>query len=179
MLHIVDSKRTELTTTEPVTLAEAKEALQITSTDFDTKLTRLITQCRKSVEEATALSLIYKRVVLICDINEEWELPYGPVIGIEDVSTRETSVGSGMPTFTTLEEGWEVDGSEFMKIYSASPNRHKLTYTVGYTSVPADLKLALLSEIAYRFAHVGDEENQGLGSSTRELIKPHIRVIWS
>lgn len=158
MVNIHDIDRTELTTTEPITKAEVKERLKIHSstTEYDTEIDNLIPKVRKWVENACNISIIYTRVELWAEFEEAWELPYGPVIGVEFVGTVESTIGSGIPEFQTLEDGWEVKGVRFLKFYTLSPYVHKIVYTAGYSTVPADLKLGLLDAVAYFYRNRGD-----------------------
>lgn len=177
MIKVIDIKRVEYSVTEPVTLTEVKTHLHVTDSDNDTELTALITQCRKSVEEFCLISIVNKRITLTADFDCEWELPYGPVIGIESVETRDTTIGSGIPSFSTLTEGWEITGEEFKEFYTSSTLRHKLIYTAGYQTVPIDLKLAVLNEIYFRYENKG-QNNEDICKAARELAISYKRMIW-
>lgn len=201
--RIIDIKKTE-TGSDPVTLAQAKSHLIITFTDDDTLITSLITQCRQAIEEYCAISIVQKTIVFIADLFKEWELPYGPVIGIQSVQTRTGTEGSGPATYETQTSGWEQEGYEFMTfIPSPNPglnprspftghfqwgpdastnacgNRYKITYIAGYSTVPEALKLAILNEIAYRYELKGaDKEFIGICNSARVIAGPYKRELW-
>lgn len=196
--RIIDIKRVEGSVTEPVTLTQVKAHLIITSADDDTLLTSLITQARKSIEEYCAISIVAKTVTLTADLYKEWELPYGPVTGVTYVATTSpNSEGSGPQTFTTAPTGWSTDGQEFISFNPGAigewdwgdpeprnwnsrywPNRYKIIYTVGYGTVPEDLKLAILNEIAYRFERRGEGDGNGICEAARIIANPFKRSLW-
>lgn len=198
MNSIIDVKKTELIVTEPVTLAEAKAQCIVTYTDDDTLITRLITAARRAVENFTLTSIVSKRVILTAIIQDEWELPWGPVVDVEAVQTPQGTTGSGPVQYLSA-SSWNISGEEF-KTFGAQPwgsnlfivdrypdecgQRYRITYTVGYDRCPQDLKEAILQEIAYRYEHRG-EENQELASekigvcqAAQELAMPYKRMSW-
>ena len=198
--NIIDIKRVETTTTEPVTLTEVKEHLLVTFSDDDTLLTSMITQARTKIEDWCNVSIIAKTVTMIADLYNEWELPYGPVIGIQGVQTRTTTQGSGLPTYETLTSGWGVDGVDFLTFDPFFSNtewnmpadvwlqggdlnyRYKLIYTVGYNPVPVDLKLAILNEIAFRYENRGEGSTvlsaPGICQAAAVLAQAYKRISW-
>lgn len=203
--RIIDIRRTESNPSEPLTLTQVKAHLIITSTDDDTMLTELITQCRKSVEDYCAISIVVKTITLIADLCKEWELPYGPVTGIQGVLTRTGNEGSGPGTYETQTSGWTTDGDEFLSFspaagggfnpgspftghfqwgpyaspYGFGINRYKIIYTAGYTTVPEPLKLAILNEIAFRYEHRGEgDEFNGICLAAQRIAEPFKRMLW-
>lgn len=205
MNRIIDIKKVESAPTEPVTLTQVKAHLIITHSDDDTMLTALITQCRKAIEEYCAISIVVQTITLIADLCKEWELPYGPVTGIQGVSTRSGNEGSGPGTYETQTSGWTTDGSEFLSFSPAaaggfnpgapfrgffqwgpyaSPhalgyNRYKIIYTAGYTAVPEPLRLAILNEIAFRYERRGEGgEFDGICINARMIAGPYKRELW-
>lgn len=193
MNTIIDIKQTELTTTEPVTLAEAKAQCIVTSTDDDALLTALITQCRRAIENFTLTSIINKRIIYTAFLADEWELPYGPVIGIEGVGTPGGQPGSGPVTYDSA-TGWATSGEQFLNFapnaggdnpfivdrYDNGCNtRYRIQYTTGYNPVPQDLKLAILQEIAYRYEHKGEETGlNSICAAAEVLAMPYKRLSW-
>ena len=175
--NIIDIRRTS--TGNPllvVTLAEAKAQCIVTYTDDDTLITSLITKAIKHVENYCNISILAQTVILTADLYNEWELPYGPVTGIQSVKTRAANEGSGPQTYNTATSGWGYDGEEFLTFIPSEfgqfdvnapytgnptypyPNRYRIQYTAGYTAVPDDLKQAVLLQIAWLYEHRGDEE---------------------
>lgn len=203
--NIIDVKRTEITpVTEPVTLAEAKAQLIVTYSDDDTFIAALITQARKAIENFCNISIVNKTIILIADLFNEWELPYGPVTAIQGVQTRNGYEGSGPASYSTQTSGWQTDGSEFLVFMPSTlggfdinvpytgndraplVRRYKIQYAAGYGTLPDDLKQAILQEIAYRYENRGDAENiraseftqQGACEPARLLATPYIRNLW-
>lgn len=178
MNRIIDIKTTESSPTEPVTLVQAKAHLLIDHTADDTYVTSLITQCRRAVENACNIAIVQKVVVLTADWEEEWELPVGPHGTISEVKLRTGTVG-GIAEYQTLDadDEYTTDGELFKLFNSSSCGRHKITYTAGYSTVPDDLKLAILNEIAFRYENRGDSKD-GLCAGAAELIKPYINYSW-
>ena len=193
--NYIDIKRVELNPTEPVSLDEAKAQLIVTGTDDDNFIDGLITICRKAVENYCNISIAAKTITLVADLFNEWELPYGPVTGIQSVQTRTNTQGSGLPTYATLTSGWGLDGTEFLTFIPASgidaignypiatnfgvaPYRYKIQYTAGWPDCPNDLRQAILTEIAYRYENRGDLAAPGVCESTRILADPYVRQLW-
>lgn len=154
--RIIDHSLSESSPTEPLTLPVVKEDLRITITDDDNTLTRLITRCRKAIEEFCSISLVVKTVVVVADLSKEFELPYGPVTAFTTAEYR----GSLTDSYTnkTLNTDYYLENiSSFTRFYPAMSGRWKLTYTTGYASVPADLLEDLNRIIGYCLEHKGDE----------------------
>lgn len=193
--HIIDLKQVESSPTEPLTLQQVKDHLIITFSDDDALLTRFITQCRWSVESYCNISIVAKTITLLADLYQEWELPLGPVTGIQSVATRSGTQGSGPATYETAASNWQTQGTEFLSFvpfggsvwdwgppipsnYPGCGDRYRLIYTTGYNIVPDDLKLAILNEISYRYEHRGNEENVIYSESAQALAFPYKRMLW-
>jgi len=161
------------TEAELITLTEVKTHLFETSTDNDTELTALLTQCRKALESFTSLTLCSGRTVTALLKNEKGniEIPFAPVLTITTMHDIE-----GTEITST---DYTIRGLTFKWIEAPCTSYLKLVYTVGYTVIPAELKLAILNEIAYRFAHKGDE-NLGVQicEASRSLAEPFRRYAW-
>jgi len=79
-------------TTEPVTLTEVKNYLKITGSGHDDDLEDMISDARRYVERATDSSVSERSLKVTSDLEmEEWELPFGPVIGDVKDSTDSDS----------------------------------------------------------------------------------------
>lgn len=166
---------------EPIILTELKAHLTITYTDDDNYLTFLITACRNAVEMFCNISIVEKTCLIMIDAYCELELPYGPV---QSFTSAYLKAGSGSLTGQTLNTDFEIDGpvGTFQRFIPRSLGRYTLTYAVGYTTVPPDLKLAILHECAFRYERKGDETNQfagenvGISQSAKILATPFIRM---
>jgi hypothetical protein len=201
--NIIDIRRTESSPTEPCTLAEAKAQAVVTYTDDDALITALITKARKIIENFCNISIVTQSVTLIADLYNEWELPYGPVTGLTGVQTRTGTEGSGPATYATQTSGWSTEGVQFMTFTPsgtsfnqgpfrgyfqwgpyASPagqdpyNRYKITYTTGYSTVPDDLKQAVLVQIVWLYEHRGEETDLSICQAAQILATPYQRKLW-
>jgi len=63
------------TGSEPLTIQQAKDWMRVSTEDFDTEITALITVGRKRIEQYTQLSLVDKDVVLIAYLDKRIKLP--------------------------------------------------------------------------------------------------------
>lgn len=176
----------ELMAIEPVSLSEVKTHLRVTFNDDDVELYKMISRCRKRIENYCNISIVAQRIQVVARICGEWQLPYGPVTAVETVENRDKNAGSGPTQYTASAAEWLLDGDTFNdndypehistrdRFYP--DNRSRITYTAGMEFVPADLKLAILSEIAYRYENRGDETT-ALSSAAIELANPY-RKLW-
>lgn len=138
---------------EPVTLTEAKNYCRITTSADDTQIELMIKSAREAVEAATGLSLIAKTaIVWFSNFNGKFELPFGPV------NTFTSLVNEQGTTLTSVQ--YTLIGGQFPTLQRPTYANLKATYTVGYTTIPSDLKIAILDQVSY------DYENRGLDSDT-------------
>lgn len=171
MINIIDLKRVADLGPEPVTLQEAKTQLRVTFADDDTEITALITKARKSIENYCNRSIVYQRILLVADMCESWELPWGPVIGLEAVQNNSSQSGSGPVTYADTTSGWKVDGSLFQPVEG---RRYRLTYTAG-DYCPEDLKQAILTQITFLYENRGESS---VSPSAKDLAAPYFIALW-
>lgn len=150
--HVLGHEFQTETGSEPVTLAEAKEHMNVTFTDDDAYITALITQVRQIFEEVLRVTIKQRSnaSALQFQIGQRMELPFGPVLDV---------------TFAADENGTSI-AFEDLKLIDELPGGFwalkvkydyiKLTYTSGWTVFPLGLKNAILREIAWRYQHRGD-----------------------
>ncbi len=143
----------------PIYLDEAKTQLRVTYSDDDTEITALIKKAIRHVENYCNISIIYQRIELIGRLENEWSLPYGPVIGLESVSTSVSNPGSAPVAYESATTNWTIDGDLFdpMGCY-----RYKITYTAG-NFLPDDLKDVCLQALTFLY------ENRGKDIKTEDL----------
>lgn len=152
MMQVVDLKRVADLGSPPITLSEAKSQLIVDFTDDDALITQLLTKATRTVENYCQISIIYQRVQLIADIGAEfWELPYGPVIGLESVETTTSQTGSGVSLFEAATTAWRIVGSQFSSPFCY---RYRLTYTAG-NYCPEDLKQVILEVLVFMYENRG------------------------
>lgn len=175
MNYIIDCKRTELGSAEPVTLTEAKTQLRVTFTDDDTEITNIIKRARRHIEDYCNISIVNYSIVLIANFDSCWSLPYGPVLSISGVSTPTGTQGSGPVNYETATTNWNIDGDVFGP---AGCYRYRVTYLTGMAVVPDSLKAAILCQITYLYENRGKGENTtGLCPEAITLANPY-RVLW-
>lgn len=163
---------------EPLTLEEVKRHLnmQFDTTegyefnDDNTLLNGLITSCRKRIEKYTGVSCVPKTIRAILNNGKgDSELPYGPV---NTITTVKDADGDDIDS-----DDYKVQGISFKRLKYPCSSYVDITYTAGYSSLPEDLKLALLEEIAFRYENRGTTENV-LCESAMRLAEPHSRTVW-
>lgn len=139
--------------TEPVTLAEAKLYCRVTTSVDDNQISLMIKQAREAIEVGTGLSLIPKTaVVWFTNFNGSFNLPYGPVNSFTSLIDENGD--------TIIAADYTLVGGKFPMLTRPLWRNLKATYTVGYTTIPNDLKIAILDQVSY------DYENRGLDSNT-------------
>lgn len=165
---VLSIDETIITGVEPVSLDEAKRYLRIAFTDYDTELELMITAVREAIEQYTGLSLIEK--VITATLNNSRggiELPYGPVIMVTNVQDR----------YGNTVASYELHGSSFKTLHYNS-SYVIVTYTAGYTIAPKSLRLAILTELTYRYENRGDTKNEGLSAGAKALSGGFKRITW-
>lgn len=82
-----------VTGTEPISLSEAKEYLQVDITNDDDLITKLITMARQNVELHCGISIVNTTITLT---EFSWDtpylLPYSPVISIDSLEIDDNDI---------------------------------------------------------------------------------------
>ena len=124
----------------PITLTEVKTHLSIDFNDQDVYLTALLASAFREVELFTQKSLKVKSIrQSYKEINGCVQLAYTPIASI-------TSVKDFSGADLTYQKSF--DGS---KIYAYSQNGIVIVFTAGFTSIPTDLKYAVLDIVQIDF----------------------------
>ncbi len=155
---IIDLKRVQNIGAIPITLAEAKTQLRVDFSDDDTEITALISKAIRYIEGYCNISIIYQRVQLIALFDECMKLPYGPVIGIESVSSPNGTPGSAPVAYETYSGEWGSEGDML-----TADGRLKVVYTAG-NFLPDDLKDVVLELITFLY------ENRGKAPAQDEIL---------
>lgn len=150
--------------TEPVTLQEVKDHLEISFSDRDAYITRLIREVREYAERLCDISLVEKTIVMVADWFTEHELPFPPHKTISKVEVK-TGMNASGATYSTLVPGVDywIDGDDSKVLGLFSSGRIRVTYEAGPATtddIPTGLKLAILNELAWRFENRGDNIEQ-------------------
>lgn len=148
-------------TTEPVTLAEARNWIRVDYTVDDTIIGELITAAREDLEKLTGLSFGEKTLkVYWISFTKCMELPYGPIGEVSECIDDEDE-----------EVDFELKGLTFKKLEAYSTEGLQVTYTAGYETLPKKLKYAILKMIAYLY------EKRQFGIENIDLMKEILQDI--
>lgn len=173
MTKLVGKEFSSESTTESVSIDEAKEHLYIdaSNTDFDTILTNIIVRVRQWIEEITAVSLIERTVVIYIDYDSPCTLPFGPVTSFTSAAYK---IGINEYQAMTLDDEFEIEAGKFISYIGNT--RYKLEFEAGYTSstIPEGLRMAFLNEIARRF----DKRGDGNIPESNDLLDPYKNLEW-
>ena len=162
-----DVKVSTAVASELLTVAEVKTHLAITHTDDDTYLTSLVKQVREAAERYCGISIGEQTRIWTFDFGEdEYKIPYGPVTSVTSVTKK-----SDVATYEalTVNTDYEVDGQQDKTISVFDGGRCKVTYTCGYSTLPNELRRAMLEEAAWRYEHRGDV-NVGLSEGAKSYL---------
>lgn len=165
--------------TEPITLSQVKDHVRVTFSDDDALITRLISQCRQTVEQYCNISIVQKNIKATIDLITDLQLPLGPVV----------SVVSFVDSYgNTIDPGaYRLAGILFkcIKPGYASWYDAVIEYNAGYiTGLEWQLQLAILNEIAFRYDNRGEGEqarnnvNPGICNAARALADPFKKMSW-
>lgn len=168
---IIDYTQVDLgTITEPVTVAEAKAYCRVDNNVEDALFAELITQSRLAVEKAANISITAKTVTLwFTNSAGDFQLPYGP-----------------MTAFTSLTDanGNAVSSDVYILVGGPNPNLQrpqwanmKAIYTTGMSTVPKEIKIAILDQINYGYENRGmDVDDMGVCEKTWRVCQRWTRT---
>jgi uncharacterized phiE125 gp8 family phage protein len=171
---------------EPVTLTEAKQHLRIQHNDDDSYITRLIIAARKQLEQRLGLAFITQSGSHYFD---QWPahrtvlLPLHPVTAIIDVIIYgDTDTPATLDPAHYFLDNVSKPSRLVLRLGRPLPqagrnaNGFEVKFTAGFgtsaSSVPEDLRQAILFTIAAWFAERGDKEAV-LPRMAREFVAPY------
>jgi len=152
--------------TEPVTLDEAKGWLKISDdiTDDDDLLTELITVARQMCEKYRNISFITRTVkATLRNMLGSISLPYGPHGAIASYKDY-----NGTDVSSTI-----VKGDQFKVLYEPCIDYIEITYASGYTTLPYDLKRAVLCQVASLYENRGDADGGGMCMAAKKILNQY------
>lgn len=151
---------TEITGSEPVTLAEAKSYLYITSTDYDTLLTSLISVARETAEGITWTQIIPATLTLeLNEFPDEIELrnPVISVTSIEYVDSNGDSQTLSSDEYRVSANTGMIQPVDSWPATKEQYNAVTVTYSAGYDAselrltVPEKIRQAILFMVTHWF----------------------------
>ena len=162
---------------EPVSLAEMLLYLNVDNSYWNTLVDTLITSSRVSLERYTGSTFGTKTLVATFQkVADNIDIPYGPVQSITNVKSIDES-----GTKTTLVAGTDylITGNNFKNIrFFGIDTPIEIEYVAGYTSLPSDLKVAIMKQVAmdYQFREsVAEGSFSELSNSAKKLANSYRR----
>ena len=132
--------------TELVTVDEAKLWLKITFSEDDSIIASLIKAARLYLENLTNFALGQKTMEIIVDLDytESYYLP-APLTSILTFTRWDGSAFVGNNGYYLFRNSLAINDS----------GRYKITFTCGYTVLPADFKTDILKLVAWNYQNRG------------------------
>ena len=150
-------------TTEPVTLAEAKNYLRLNNTQDDDLITSLIENARLDAEKYLNSDIVSKqRTTYYNYLDTPVNLKYAPINSVDTVTIDgETH---------TVEEGYTVNGLDNPKV-DVTGTDIQITYTTtGITD--GSIKIGILALIAWKYYQRGASE-KGINTNWKSFLSPY------
>lgn len=169
--------------TEPVTLQEAKDFMEIDFSDFDALITRLIKQARISSELYTGRAYGKKEIELVSNQYKVTlpYVPFGELITIVDkdgnaISTNDYSLfGLDHPVLTVGTVCRPLNYDPYYDILGTALrtyNQWTVTYYAGYydsysgvSTLPEDLKNAICMRVETAFKYRADATDEAVNKA--------------
>lgn len=133
---------------EPLTVAELKLWMKITFTDDDVLIGELISSAREYLEQYTGLSLAQREITIVCDLEDDFTLPYGPAQSITSVSKRWSS--------SWVDADIDIDYEKIENIFRPYfAGMYKIVYVGGYSDLPFALEQDIKRLVSYGYQNRG------------------------
>jgi len=150
---------------EPVTVPEMRDYLNIDFSNWDSLLTTLISGARSKMERYTGCTFATKTLVsTFQQVSSNIDIPYGPIQSVTSVKSIDES---GVKTTLVNGVDYVITGNSFKNIrfnYINTPV--EIEYVAGYDPLPVDLKVAIMKQVGMDFEF---RENVMDSSYTTEL----------
>lgn len=146
-------------TSEPVSIVEARSQCRVDGSDSDSDLTLYISAARTFVEEYTGTKLVSQTVLMQgWDFSDLWSLPIAPIITLSSVKYLDTdgveqTLSSSVYEMvnTGLEPHIRLKINQSWPSIRCASDAVRVTAIVGYASLPAPIKSAMLLIISSWF----------------------------
>ena len=137
--------------TEPVTVVDVKAYAKIdTGTADDTILGYLITTARQQCEDFTGISIISRTVTAyLTNRCGGIFFPYGPVKSITSITDQD---GNALVADTD----YKIAGTSWPQLLWPKWDNLVAVYTTGYTTLPQEIKTAILQQTFYLYENRGE-----------------------
>ena len=172
--YVLEKYATPLSSTEPLTLAQAKAYMNITSDSQDTLITELITEARQGVEKLTGLSLVPSTVVALIDNSDgDIELPLGPYVKEISIADKQ---GNNVNNYT-------LSGLQFKTLSDPRQDYLVCTYKAGYTRLafenypllPEELYGCIKDQVSFLFENRGENGSSGYSAKVYRIVRKYTR----
>lgn len=134
---------------EPVIVTDVKSYAKIDTTADDTIIGYLITTARQQCEDFTGISIIPRKVTAV--LNNSCGgifLPYCPFKTLVSVTDQDGNI------LTT--DDYKISGTTFPQLIYPKWDRLTLVYNTGYTTLPQEIKTAILQQTFYLYENRGE-----------------------
>jgi uncharacterized phiE125 gp8 family phage protein len=165
--------------TEPVTLLEAKTYLNVDYSSWDTLITTLISSARTKLERYTGCTFATKTLVsTFQQVSDNIDIPYGPIQSITHIKSIDES---GTKTTLTAGTDYVITGNTYKNVrFFGISTPIEIEYVAGYTSLPADLKVAIMKQVGMDFEYRENIIEVGsiteLSNGAKQFAKSYRRV---
>ena len=165
--------------TEPVTLLEAKTYLNVDYSSWDTLITTLISSARTKLERYTGCTFATKTLVsTFQQVSDNIDIPYGPIQSITHIKSIDES---GTKTTLTAGTDYVITGNTYKNVrFFGIATPIEIEYVAGYTSLPADLKVAIMKQVGMDFEYRENIIEVGsiteLSNGAKQFAKSYRRV---
>ena len=172
--YVLEKYATPISTTEPLSLAEAKAYMNITSDSQDTLITELIKTARQGIERLTGLCLVPSVVVALIDnTGGDIELPLGPYVKDLAIANRE---GGAVTNFT-------LNGLQFKTLGQPTSSYLVCTYKAGYSqqvvtdypTLPSELLNCIKDQVSFLFENRGENMSSGFSEKVYRTVRKYTR----
>lgn len=153
-------------TSEPVSLAEAKEHLRVTATDEDALITSLVGSAKESAETITGRALITQTWDLSLDsFPQVIDIPKPPLVSVTSITYIDTAGATQTLASTEYTVDTKSEPGRIVPAYGKSwpstrdiVNAVTVRFVAGYgnaTAVPKSIKQGMLMHIEHMFDNRG------------------------
>lgn len=173
---------------EPLTIAQAKEHLRVTTADEDALIASLIIAARGHAESYTHRRFITQTWDWTLDAFPEWcvELPYAPLQSVTSINYIDTAGATQLLAGSSYQADAKTDPGRLMPAYGSvwpstraeTFNAVTIRFVCGYglaAAVPREIKAALLLIVGHLFEHreqVSDFQTFEVPNTVEHLLSP-------